>query len=207
MKTQSYIDKREMTRDEWLLARKNSIGASEVAAVMGISKYQTPYDIYQDKISPDLKSLPDSWRLFIGREAEEPIARYYVQQTGRQVKKDNKIRLAEKYPFISANLDRVITPSGNETDEDKVGPGILECKITDTIARKSWDAEYPLEYFCQVQHQLFVMGWNWAELAIGVGVFRSFFRSRFYRTKNSRKKWSPSVLSSGLALNAGNRPR
>jgi len=164
----SSIDKRAMSTDDWLRARKKGIGASEIAAVMGISKYRTSYDVWLDKTSDEVSSLPDTWRLFIGREAEEPVAKYYHLQTGREVRRDNKIRMAAEYPFIIANLDRVVLPLENEVD-GRSGPGILECKITDTLAAKNWDAEYPLEYFCQVQQQLLVTGYAWGDLAIGIG--------------------------------------
>ena len=36
-------------RAEWLAARNSGIGASEISAVMGVSPWQTAYDLYEKK--------------------------------------------------------------------------------------------------------------------------------------------------------------
>ena len=39
---------------EWLRARKSVLGASEVACVLGLSKWSTPLGIYNDKLNPNI---------------------------------------------------------------------------------------------------------------------------------------------------------
>lgn len=38
-----------LTRADWLKLRRRGIGGSDVAAIIGISKWRTPLDIYNDK--------------------------------------------------------------------------------------------------------------------------------------------------------------
>lgn len=44
-------------RLEWLKTRQTGIGGSDVAAILGLSKWKTPLDVYNDKIAePPLKN-------------------------------------------------------------------------------------------------------------------------------------------------------
>lgn len=38
-------------RLEWLKNRQTGIGGSDVAAILGLSKWKTPLDVYNDKIA------------------------------------------------------------------------------------------------------------------------------------------------------------
>ena len=38
------------SRDAWLAARRSGIGGSDIAAICGLSPYQTPYDVWLDKL-------------------------------------------------------------------------------------------------------------------------------------------------------------
>ena len=38
-----------MSREEWLEKRKGSIGGSDAAAILGISRFATPYTVWADK--------------------------------------------------------------------------------------------------------------------------------------------------------------
>ena len=42
-----------LTRADWLKLRRRGIGGSDVAAIIGISKWRTPLDIYNDKTEED----------------------------------------------------------------------------------------------------------------------------------------------------------
>ena len=39
-----------MTREEWLSARRTGIGGSDIAAILGLSPWRTPLDVYRDKV-------------------------------------------------------------------------------------------------------------------------------------------------------------
>ena len=40
-------------RAEWLKARRSGIGGSDVAAILGLNRYKSALDIYNDKISTE----------------------------------------------------------------------------------------------------------------------------------------------------------
>jgi len=164
-----HIDKREMSQEDWLKARQLGVGASEIAAVLGLDEYTTPFQVWEDKISQRPTALHDNLRLFMGREAEEPIAKYYSLLTKRRRRRDNKIRLHPTLPLI-ANLDRIVLPTDEERAQG-IGPGILECKMVGLLAKGKWEQGYPNKYYLQIQQQLMILGDNyrWADLAVLVG--------------------------------------
>lgn len=154
-----------LTRDEWLRQRKIGIGASDVAAALGISNYKTPYQLWKDKVSDEVEEVDNKFIQW-GNYLEDPIAEEYERVTGRKVLRDNKIRIHKDYDCLLVNLDRIITDNG-----DGKGTGILECKSTVNFVFKNWKDEtdtqsIPLEYYCQIQAQLSVTGYKWAVLAV-----------------------------------------
>ena len=155
-----------MSREEWLKQRQVlGIGGSDVAAALGISQYTTPYQLWKEKVSDEIKEVNNKFTKW-GNYLEDPIADDYTESTGRKVLRDNKIRIHNDYDCLMVNLDRVIVDNG-----DGKGTGILECKSTISFVYKSWKDEtgtqsIPLEHFCQIQHELSVTGYKWAILAV-----------------------------------------
>lgn len=150
----------KMEKEEWLSERQKGIGGSDVAAILGINKWKTPLDVYYEKISETPIHTIETPKMKAGLMLEQVIADWYAEETGKKVVRDNKIRVHPHYPFLIANLDRVILGDQNTST------GILECKTTSGYAAKNWDTEIPLYYYCQLQHYLNVTGYNWGEIAI-----------------------------------------
>ena len=179
----TYIKTTEMTHEQWVKSRRSGIGGSDVAAVLGLSKYRTPLDIYHQKI--DGTQQPENQAMYAGKLLEPVVAEWYTKESGRQVIRDNKIRIHKDFDFLIANLDRVILPQNGE------GRGILEIKTAGVYAAKYWQEEPPVEYVCQIQHYLDVTGYTWGEFAVLIGgqEFKRYLVERddeFIRLKNER---------------------
>ena len=52
-------------RTEWLKERQQGIGGSEVAAVLGLSKWSTPFDVWLEKTSP-IENAPPNLAMQLG---------------------------------------------------------------------------------------------------------------------------------------------
>ena len=161
MSTKNYIDKRELSHDEWLAGRQHYLGASETAAVLGLDKYKTPFQVWAEKTgraekvdNPHLAARAEA-----GRRAEDFIAQWIGDKYDLKVRRDNKIRLHSNMEFWGANLDRLIV--GKE-----VGPIPLEIKTGTFESIKTWsihgDEINPLfmHHWVQVQSQLAITGYN-----------------------------------------------
>jgi len=129
---------------EWLALRKNGIGGSDIGAICGVSKWETPLDVYNDKTNPDFV-IPENEAMWYGKKEEPIVAERFSILTGKDVRNDNHIIIDEEYPYFFANIDRKIV------GED----AILECKTTDTLSANLWaDGKIPDNYYLQMMWYL-----------------------------------------------------
>tara|TARA_R100001163_G_scaffold59049_1_gene47623 strand:- start:1039 stop:1965 length:927 start_codon:yes stop_codon:yes gene_type:complete len=129
--------------EEWLKDRKEnpSIGASQSAAVLGLSPWATPFDVWHELVN-GFEPKEENLTFRLGRELEPIIRTLFMEETGLKVINDNKIRYSNTYPYITTNLDGMV-----------VGEKVpVEYKTT----ALGWDGEIPDQYFVQLQHQMYV---------------------------------------------------
>lgn len=149
-----------MSYEEWKAFRRTGIGSSDIATILGLIKWKTPRELFNEKVQNELAvETQPSARMKAGIKLEKIVAEYFMEETGKKVRNDNVIRLHPDHPEYLANLDRVIIG-------DPRGPGILECKTTSSHYLRTLDSEFPPSYYAQVQWQLFVTGWTWACIAM-----------------------------------------
>lgn len=153
-----------MSRDEWLAARRVSIGGSDAAGIVGLSKYASPFSVWADKTGRG-KEVEDTEAIRLGNDLEDYVARRWMEATGKKVRRENSIIKNSKYPFAHANIDRAVIG-------EKAG---LECKTTSTLNIKQFNGvEFPEKYYAQCAHYLAVTGWDrWylAVLVFGKGFY------------------------------------
>jgi putative phage-type endonuclease len=157
-------------RRAWLEERRTGLGASDVAAIFGVSPYKSALALYHEKRG-DLP-IPDSEReaLYWGRMLEEPIAARYADETGRRVERcpPYEIRRHPTHPFLIATLDAVASAAPG-LPPPAGGPGTVEIKNAGFFRRDQWRDEPPLAFLIQANHQMAVTGFEWASLAALVG--------------------------------------
>lgn len=152
----------DMTKDEWLVQRHKGIGSSDIGTILGFNDYKTPYQLYQEKTSVIPVEIAPNAAMEFGLRLEEVVAKKFMDDSGRKVTRDNKIRhAAPPFAWALCNLDRVIAAI-----DDGKGPGVLEIKTVSSFARKNWKEVIPPAYVAQIQWQLFVTGWKWGVLAL-----------------------------------------
>lgn len=143
---------------DWCQARRKGIGGSDVAAIMGLSKYKTPLQVYLEKRG-EAPAQPDNWRMLVGRTLEPAIRQFYADMTGKTVLMPSGIITSEKHPFMLANLD-------GYTDE----PRVVEIKTAGS--GREWGEpgsdEIPAQYLCQVQHYMIVTGFQVADVVVSI---------------------------------------
>lgn len=155
-------------RDEWLKLRHHGIGSSDVGAVIGLNTFKSPYQLYLEKFSDTPVDREPSFAMKFGLMVEDEIARYYAKITGNRIRRDNYIRFHAEYPFLLANLDRLITHDVKGQPFPN-GHGILEVKTAGEHAAAAWKDDVPLYYYSQVQHQLAVTDLQWAAIIVVIG--------------------------------------
>ena len=155
-----------MSREEWLEWRKRGIGGSEVAALVGLHPYLSPFAIYMDKTS-ELEPREDTEAMRLGRDLEGYVADRFSEKTGIKVRRKPCILMDDECDFMIADIDRW---------NKKEGIG-LECKTmspTSKSARGLEDNNVPPQYYIQCQWYMMITGftvWNLAILLLGRGFY------------------------------------
>jgi len=120
----------DLPREDWLALRRAGIGGSDIGALLGMSKYTSPYELYLDKRG-ELPEIPRSE--FLERAAtwghlHEPlIAQRFAELHDLRTRRVGLIQ-HESEPWMLANLDRQVAGCPD-------GPCALEIKN-----RSAWKA-------------------------------------------------------------------
>lgn len=153
---------------EWLEARRKSVGASEVAAVMGLSQWATPLDTYKSKLGIDRDF--DPLLSFVGHESEPIMHKWVEKYSGIKVDLQPGFMARSDFPRLHASFDRV-----------SYDPFLTwQFKTAHQYAGHHWDEGIPTEYRVQVQAEMFVAGTEKAAVVVWIGgrEFRHFFEPR-----------------------------
>jgi putative phage-type endonuclease len=153
---------RPSNREEWLQHRQQGIGSSEVATILGLNPWETPYQLWRRKIGLD-EPKDETFAMRAGHYLEDAVSLFWHDETGREIIRrsagDWLIR-SNEHPFMQVSPDRTYWLSGmTRNDRNK---GILECKTTQM---KIDPEDLPKHWFCQVQYQLGVAEYTEGSLA------------------------------------------
>lgn len=165
----------EEINKQWVEARKNGIGGSDVASIMGLNKYSSPLNVWLVKTgreeSPDLS---DNQAVEWGNRLEDVVADKFADEHPElQVRRRNATMVSIKRPWAFANIDRWVT-------DGKGNVGILEVKTVGMRRAADWDSGVPLYYLTQVMHYMSVTGYQYAWVAVLIGgqEFREYYIER-----------------------------
>lgn len=149
-----------LDKKEWLKYRKKGICGTDAGAITGFNPYVSAFSTYMDKTSDEISEY-DNESMRQGRDMEDYVAKRFMEETGKQVRRANAIYQNEKHPIMLADFDRLIVG-------EKAG---LECKTVSPYFADKWsDGKIPMHYQMQVQHYLAVSGyecWYIAALIFG----------------------------------------
>jgi putative phage-type endonuclease len=157
-----------MNRDPeaWLEERRTGVGGSDSAATVGLDPWKTALEVYLEKTGQlEAENLDELERVRFGKIMEAPIADEYARRYGVKVRRRNQILRNPAYPWMIANVDRLI-------EGQRIG---LECKNVDAMAYRLGDwgepgtDEVPENYLLQCRHYMIVTGFEEWHLAACVG--------------------------------------
>lgn len=142
------------------LDRASYLGGSDVAAVLGVSPWMTPFMLYQKKIGAYVEDVtPQKQRIFDRGHRWEPIVVEMLVDELRD--RGHDVHIIERnqryqdpeFPFIAAEIDMELMVDGELVNG--------EAKTVNPHAAKDWGEEdsdeIPIYYAAQVMHGLMVM--------------------------------------------------
>lgn len=163
MQAEVLVPTLNMEREEWLKHRRRGIGGSDAAAIAGLNPWRSPVAVWLEKTG-QLQEQEDSEVMYWGRMLEDLVAQEFMVRTGKKVRRRNAILQHPEYPFMLANVDRLVVG-------EKAG---LECKTTSEWRRNEWEEDrIPDECLVQAQHYMAVTGYRgwWIAALIGGNKF------------------------------------
>lgn len=146
------------TRAEWLKLRQIGIGGSDVAALLGLSKWRTPLDVYNSKVEEPIEV--DNVSMEWGRRLEPVIREKYAEAVGMEVTIPPFMFQHPEHTFMIADVDGI-----------RADGRIVEIKTART--QMGWGEEgtdeIPDYYKTQVQHYMTVLGAKSCDVAVLIG--------------------------------------
>lgn len=164
MQAKVLVNTLNMDHDQWLKARTQGIGGSDVSAIAGLNKWKSAVQVFLEKTQAIEKEDIQSEAAYFGNVLEEVVAKEFAKRTDLKVQRRNAILQHPEYPWMLANVDRLIVG-------EKIG---LECKTASEYLKKEWeDEEVPAAYLLQCQHYMAVTGYEawWIAVLIGGNKF------------------------------------
>lgn len=148
--------------------RRQYLGGADMAAILGLSKWKSPLDVWEAKVKGVETPVTDAMRW--GLRMEDDIADEYKRAKGVMVWKCKRTFIHDTLPF-AGSLDRLVSPSakhvamvGNKVKTDT----LLEVKTSRSAEGWGEDGtdEIPLYYVPQVMHYLGLTGCQHGDVAV-----------------------------------------
>lgn len=165
-------------KDEWHAKRSENVGASEVAALFGLSPYMSRFTLWHMKAGSLAAPDFDNERVRWGNRLEAAIAYGLAEDFGLKIRKVHRYIPHPVIGGMGASLDfEIFNHPG--------GPAVFEIKNVDAaVFHANWVTEgpvimeAPLHIELQLQHQMAVTGRQWGAIGCLVGGNRSYLLTR-----------------------------
>lgn len=147
---------------QWLANRNAGIGGSDVAAIMGLSPWKSPLEVWLEKTHRrEPEDISHREAVAMGTELEETVLHMYRKRhPERRPHRANASLTAIGRPWALASLDGI-------THDNELGAGVLEIK---TGSKESeWEEGVPIHYLTQVVHYMSVTGYRFADVVALIG--------------------------------------
>ncbi len=157
--------------------RLTGLGGSDVGAILGMSKYRTPVDVWAEKTGRTAP-IESSLAMRFGSFAEQFVADEYEAQTGNAVERYTAMLRHQSAPLIG-HVDRLVIPEGQKKASHKGEirtDRLLEAKTANAFAAFNADEwgpagtdAVPMAYLVQVATYRILTGCKHADLAVLFG--------------------------------------
>lgn len=156
------VETENLSKEEWLRYRKQGIGGSDVAAILGISKWNSAIQLWMDKTNQTNEPVEVNEAMEWGTILESVIRDHFAMVTGKTVMEVKAMLQHPEHPFMLADVDGVTT-------DDDGNPAILEIKTASEYKRDEWSEGVPTYYQTQCQHYLCITGLSKCYVAVLIG--------------------------------------
>ena len=152
-------------RADWLNARRDGLGSSDVAAVLGISRYGNALSVYHDKTGGLPLEGDDSEPALWGRAFEETVAREWARRNRSVVRRVGLVANTDR-PWQMCTLDRRVLECPLADGREKCA---VEIKCRDKMKASQFRAGVADDVLVQTLWQADVCGYDHIHAAVLIG--------------------------------------
>ncbi|MFJ2675077.1 YqaJ viral recombinase family protein [Streptomyces sp. NPDC087525] len=152
-------------RADWLRARRQGLGSSDMAAVLGISRYGNALSVYHDKTGGLPLESDDSEPALWGRLLEENVAREWARRNRSVVRRVGLVANIDR-PWQMCTLDRRVLKCPLADADERCA---VEIKCRDKMKANLFRTGIPDDVLGQVLHQADVCGYDHMHVAVLIG--------------------------------------
>jgi putative phage-type endonuclease len=160
--------------NEQIEARRNTIGGSDMGAILGENNYKTAYEVWEEKVEGKTVDLNNNRAVVIGNLLEDALLTKYSGFTKSFVTKASTL-YHKKYKFLSANIDagavleEIYCDFSRDTSINDMK--IVEIKTASIFNKDEWGPSgsqiVPRHYYAQIAHYMMVTGYDQADIFVG----------------------------------------
>lgn len=168
-------------RDAWLARRRSGLGGSDVAGVLGLSPWESPYSIWRSKVTETPgKDVTDAMEF--GTRSEPMLGKWFEDRAGLWVRGEQTECTHPEHPWMKCTVDGFVFEWRDDFTDLAGALGVAEWKTTGDSAAE-WEQQIPTHYACQATWTLAVTGMErvWfgvLHLAFGRPQFRTYVFER-----------------------------
>jgi putative phage-type endonuclease len=152
-------------RAAWLTARRDGLGSSDVAAVLGISRYGNALSVYHDKTGGLPLESDDSEPALWGRAFEETVAREWARRNRSVVRRVGLVANVDR-PWQMCTLDRRVLKCPLADADERCA---VEIKCRDKMKASQFRAGVADDVLVQTLWQADVCGYDHIHAAVLIG--------------------------------------
>jgi putative phage-type endonuclease len=152
-------------REIWLNARRNGIGSSDIAAILGISRYGNALSVWHDKTGGLPLDGDDSEPALWGRAFEETVAREWARRNRSVVRRVGLVANTDR-PWQMCTLDRRVLKCPLADEDEKCA---VEIKCRDKMKASQFRAGVADDVLVQTLWQADVCGFDHVHAAVLIG--------------------------------------
>lgn len=156
--------------------RPLGLGGTDIGAILGLSPYKTPLELWSELVSGEQPASRDLIHLRFGQHAESFIASEYERATGLFTAQHSPTLFHKKHGFMFGHVDRFVldTPDTPAVVDGTITANkLLECKTSSAFSKNDWGEpgtdQVPPLYLVQCAWYMAITECQAADLAVLIG--------------------------------------
>jgi putative phage-type endonuclease len=156
--------------------RPLGLGGTDIGAILGLSPYKTPLELWSELVSGEQPADRDLIHLRFGQHAESFIAREYERATDLFTAIHSPTMFHKNHGFMFGHVDRFVleTPDTPAVIDGTITANkLLECKTSSAFSKNDWGEpgtdQVPPLYLVQCAWYMAITECQSADLAVLIG--------------------------------------